>query len=110
MGSNFAIGWFTVKHYSQSKRHFKHGYANIQRPFNVWTETPTGGAVNFITGAGGFLQSIIFGASGMRICKDHLYFDPVPPSATGTNAFQIILHSFQYLGSRLRQNVTAEEV
>ena len=26
----------------------------------VWQETPLGGAVNFLTGAGGFLQSVIY--------------------------------------------------
>jgi hypothetical protein len=30
--------------------------ARAKEPWAVWTETPTGGAVNFITGAGGFLQ------------------------------------------------------
>merc|ERR1712129_197026 len=76
--SSFAIGWFSVGNFSQSREHFRRGYANIQQPFNVWTETPTGGAVNFITGAGGFLQSVIFGTSGMRIQRDHLYFEPPP--------------------------------
>ena len=28
----------------------------VQPPFDVWTETPTGGTPNFLTGAGGFLQ------------------------------------------------------
>lgn len=28
----------------------------LQPPFDVWTETPTGGTPNFLTGAGGFLQ------------------------------------------------------
>merc|ERR1740138_760906 len=27
-------------------------------PFDVWTETPEGGITNFITGAGGFLQTV----------------------------------------------------
>lgn len=31
---------------------FPKSYANIQPPFDVWRETPTGGAVNFLTGAG----------------------------------------------------------
>ena len=55
------------------------GYANVQPPFNVWQETPTGGAVNFITGAGGFLQSLVFGATGMRIDRDALQFTPPAP-------------------------------
>jgi hypothetical protein len=32
-----------------------------QAPFLVWTETPSGGTPNFLTGAGGFLQTAYFG-------------------------------------------------
>jgi hypothetical protein len=35
---------------------FPRSFANTKAPFGVWTETPTGGTTNFITGAGGFLQ------------------------------------------------------
>ena len=42
--------------FTRAAPHFRQGYANVQPPFNVWTETPGGGTVNFITGAGGFLQ------------------------------------------------------
>ena len=62
--------------------------------------------MNFITGAGGFLQSLIFGTGGMRISRGALTFNPPPPSATGTNATRLVVHSFHYLGSRLRQDVT----
>jgi protein-glucosylgalactosylhydroxylysine glucosidase len=36
----------------------------------VWTETPTGGATNFITGAGGFVQAVLFGFPGARLGLD----------------------------------------
>ena len=82
----------------------------MQMPYGVWTETPDGGTVNFITGAGGFLQSLVFGTSGMRIGKDQLTFTPPPPSATGTKASGLVLHSFHFRGSRLRQEVTKSTV
>ena len=41
--------------FSNAVHFYKRGFANVQLPFNVWRETPGGGAVNFITGAGGFL-------------------------------------------------------
>lgn len=112
--SMFAVGWFSVKDYQRSVPHFLKGFHNAQPPFGVWTEYPAGakgfpGCVNFITGAGGFLQSLIFGTSGMRIRREGLHFDPPPPSATGTAASRLILHSFHYLGWRLRQEVTAAE-
>ena len=52
------------------------------------------------------MQSLIFGTSGMRVVKGMLTFNPPPPSATGTNASRLTVHSFHYLGSRLRQEVT----
>eukprot|EP01121_Diplochlamys_sp_Union-15-3_P009573 TRINITY_DN2608_c0_g1_i2.p1 TRINITY_DN2608_c0_g1~~TRINITY_DN2608_c0_g1_i2.p1 ORF type:complete len:415 (+),score=76.41 TRINITY_DN2608_c0_g1_i2:115-1245(+) len=58
-------------------------WANIKAPFDVWTETPTGGAVNFITGAGGFLQAVLFGYGGIRLEDTFLSFDPkLPPKVT----------------------------
>lgn len=45
-----------------------------REPFKVWSEVIPGtvGAGNFITGAGGFLQSIINGYGGVRLHFDHL--------------------------------------
>lgn len=108
--SLFAIGWFNVGNFTASQPQFQRGFANVQPPFDVWTETPGGGTVNFITGAGGFLQSVIFGTSGMRITHGALTFNPPPPSATGTSAVKLTVHSFHYLGNRLRQEVTADHV
>jgi trehalose/maltose hydrolase-like predicted phosphorylase len=102
----FAIGWMAVGNFTQSQGHFRQGYANVQSPFNVWTETPHGGTVNFITGAGGFLQSVIFGTSGMRITSHALTFNPPPPSSTGTGATMLGVRSLHYLGNRLSQQVT----
>jgi len=108
--SVFAINWFGAKNYQKSTGHFRKGFANAQAPFGVWTEFPSSapnypGCINFITGAGGFLQSLVYGTSGMRIKKDWLEFDPPPPRATGTYAWKLTLHSFHYRGWRLRQEV-----
>lgn len=36
-------------------------------PLQVWTENADGsGAVNFLTGMGGFLQAVLFGFTGLR--------------------------------------------
>lgn len=50
----------------------------------MWTETPQGGAVNFITGAGGFLQSILFGWGGIRILENQLFVNPTLPPNTSS--------------------------
>ena len=46
------------------------------------SETPTNDAVNFVTGAGGFLQQVIFGYTGLRLGERGLEpaFPPVLPS------------------------------
>lgn len=44
----------------------------LRPPFHVLAETPTNDAMNFITGAGGFLQQVIFGYTGLRLDMDGL--------------------------------------
>lgn len=47
----------------------------IRKPFYVWNEFVeglSGGASNFITGAGGFLQLIMYGYAGIRINADSM--------------------------------------
>lgn len=59
----------------------------IRKPFYVWNEnaagTPTG-AGNFITGAGGFLQLIMYGYAGIRINTDSMTIEKpaLPPNTT----------------------------
>ena len=51
---------------------------NIFFPQNqVWSEDADGeGAVNFLTGMGGYLQSVVFGYGGCRLHDDHMTFEP----------------------------------
>lgn len=53
--------------------------------------------------AGGFLQSAIFGTSGMRLVSDGLTFNPPPPRATGSVATMMGVRSFHFRGHRLTQ-------
>ena len=39
---------------------------HLKGPFLMLSETPTNDAVNFVTGAGGFLQQVIYGYTGLR--------------------------------------------
>ena len=44
-----------------------------QEPFYMWTEVAGGqGAVNFITGMGGFLQAVLHGYLGVRAHLDRM--------------------------------------
>ncbi len=55
---------------------------HLRGPFLMLSETPRNDAVNFVTGAGGFLQQVIFGYTGLRLGDAGLEeaFDPVLPS------------------------------
>jgi hypothetical protein len=92
--------------YDRAKTRFQRSFdPNVHPPFNVWTEGLTGGCTPFLTGAGGFLQTLVFGTSGMRILSDRLTFTPAPPSATGgaVPATRISLVGFNYMGTQLTQ-------
>lgn len=77
--SMFAVNWLDVGDYARAVTSFSESYVNAKEPFMVWTEgADGGGAVNFITGAGGFLQSVLFGYGGLRLLDDkHLQFKPM---------------------------------
>jgi len=94
----FAIGWLDGDDIDMANKQFLKGYANQQQPFQVWTETPRGGTVNFITGAGGFLQSLVFGFGGLRLEHDRLLLNvPAPPTGTA----EVKLRGVHYHGNRL---------
>ena len=61
-----------------------HSYRSwLQGPFLMLSETPDKkDAVNFVTGAGGFLQQVLYGYTGLRWGEKGLEpaFDPVLPS------------------------------
>lgn len=55
----------------------------LRPPFNALAETPSSDSINFLTGAGGFLQQIIFGFTGLRLTEDGLTkkYSPMLPSS-----------------------------
>lgn len=74
-------------------------YQNYLRPpFNVLAETPTNNSTNFITGAGGFLQQVIFGYTGLRFSERGLSqrFEPLLPAS----AKKLILKNFSLQGQK----------
>jgi len=73
---SFALGYIEAGEDAKAAADFNKSFANVKEPFEVWTERPTGGTTNFITGAGGFLQTVMFGYGGLRIHDDHLTITP----------------------------------
>lgn len=93
--SMFAIGWLDVDEPARAETSFNESYVNAKAPFMVWTEgADGGGAVNFITGAGGFLQSVLFGYGGLRLHGNkQLQFTPrLLPGATQVKLIGIDYH------------------
>ncbi|XP_039273265.2 protein-glucosylgalactosylhydroxylysine glucosidase-like [Styela clava] len=79
--SMFSINWNSMGEHSKADNYFLHQYNNIQLPYQIWSEEPSGnGAVNFLTGIGGYLQSILYGYLGLRIYSDNIVLNPrIPP-------------------------------
>ncbi|HEX6536219.1 MAG TPA: hypothetical protein VF041_16630 [Gemmatimonadaceae bacterium] len=56
--------------------------SHLRGPFQLLAETPTNDAVDFVTGAGGFLQQVLYGYTGLRLTERGLEraFRPMLPS------------------------------
>ncbi|XP_024906854.1 protein-glucosylgalactosylhydroxylysine glucosidase isoform X2 [Pteropus alecto] len=96
--SMFAVGWMELQEPSRAWDLLERSFANITEPFKVWTENSDGsGAVNFLTGMGGFLQAALFGFTGFRITGAGVTFDPrCPAGVTGVSVSGI-----SYQGNKL---------
>ncbi len=75
----------------------------LHPPYNVLTETPHNKSINFITGAGGFLQQIIYGYTGLRITDEGVVgkYKPMLPK----NIKELTLQNFYISGSKYDINV-----
>ncbi|XP_041965759.1 protein-glucosylgalactosylhydroxylysine glucosidase isoform X3 [Alosa sapidissima] len=103
----FAVAWMELGETERAQKLLEKCYKNIQGPFQVWSESSDGsGAVNFLTGMGGFLQAVLFGYTGFRVQKDCLSFSPV---LTGAVA-ELSVTGVSYLGNKLNWLVKGEEV
>ncbi len=67
---------------------------NLRPPFNAITETPNNVNYNFLTGAGGFLQQVIFGYTGLRLTDKGLVESFKPMLPEGVN--ELILKNFKF--------------
>ncbi|MGH8317470.1 MAG: glycosyl hydrolase family 65 protein [Steroidobacteraceae bacterium] len=76
----------------------------LKPPFNVRTETSSNNTGPFITGSGGYLQSLIFGLTGLRIREAGLVdaFPPVLPPGWRS----LTLRNIMFRGRRTTIRVT----
>ena len=76
-----------------------HSYRpHLKGPFLMLSETPTNDAVNFVTGAGGFLQQVIFGWTGLRVGDNGL--DPAFPALLPSHISRLVLRNVGARGKR----------
>ncbi|KAM9557397.1 protein-glucosylgalactosylhydroxylysine glucosidase isoform 4-T4 [Guaruba guarouba] len=105
--SMFAVGWLELKEVQRAQTLLNKCFSNITEPFKIWVENSDGsGAVNFLTGMGGFLQAILFGYTGFRITRSSLRFDPALPD----DIHELNVTGVSYLGNKLRFSITREEI
>ena len=96
----FAVGYIEMgpAFAAKAAANFNRSFANAQPPFDVWTETPSGGTANFLTGAGGWLQTAFSGYTGLRVNDSALVLAPALPELAAV----VQLRGVAYLGARVR--------
>jgi trehalose/maltose hydrolase-like predicted phosphorylase len=76
-----------------------HSYqGHLKGPFLMLSETPTNDAVNFVTGAGGFLQQVIYGYTGLRLRDGGL--EPAFPAILPSRITRLVLRNVYSRGKR----------
>lgn len=115
------IDWLQVNETLLAAKYLANSTLNIQRPFNVWTESSSPnqhssakdmGCYNFMTGGGGFIQSIVHGYGGVRYLKNAMRLMPIlPPSDRDptTPVSQFKLRGLTYKGTRFDVELTQEK-
>ena len=75
------------------------GYdGHLEGPFLMISETPTDDAVSFVTGAGGFLQQVIYGWAGLRLGPSGV--EPAFAPALPPGVSRLALRNFTARGRR----------
>ncbi|XP_040607719.1 protein-glucosylgalactosylhydroxylysine glucosidase isoform X3 [Mesocricetus auratus] len=105
--SMFAVGWMELKEPSRAQVLLSRSFINVTEPFKVWTENADGsGAVNFLTGMGGFLQTALFGCPGFRITEAGVTFDPLCPDLVS----RVSVSGISYLGNKFNFTFSKDSV
>jgi len=79
---------------------------HMKGPFLMLSETPTNDAVNFVTGAGGFLQQILYGWTGLRLSNKGL--EPAFPALLPSSVKRVVLRNISIRGKRYDVTVDAK--
>ena len=99
--SAYSIAWLEMGNRTAADSQFDLAFTHMDlKHFNVFMERNygDGGNLNFITGAGGYLQNYINGYAGLRYTEKGLTLRPVVPPHSVTS---MKLRGLSLVGSRL---------
>ncbi|XP_019931929.3 protein-glucosylgalactosylhydroxylysine glucosidase [Aedes albopictus] len=104
------IGHLELGQMQEAEQMFTKSYQQYMRaPYNVWSENGDGtdGAGNFITGAGGFLQSVINGYAGVRLRNGEMVITK-PLLLPGTS--RLYIPEINYLGIKFYLDIKTTDI
>ena len=108
--SAYSIAWLQLGNRTAADMQFDLAFEHMDLTgFNVWKEKSfnDGGHLNFITGAGGFLQNFIYGYAGVRYTDEGITMRPLlPPHGISS----LTLRGLALASSRLTLKYTAERL
>lgn len=111
--SMYAINYLDIDDEEKANDMLKQSYKPyVRQPFNVWNEVVEDeiGATNFITGAGGFLQTILSGFLGIRLHLDRMEIInprlPVSCSSLGVKGLSYKNSKFELMVKRNGRFIT----
>ena len=88
--SVYSIAWLALGNTSAAASQWRAAFAHMDTDnFFVFRETLSGGHSNFITGAGGFLQNVLFGFAGVRFRRESLEIIRAPQLPAGVTGFRL---------------------
>uniref|UniRef100_A0A182MMR2 Glycoside hydrolase family 65 central catalytic domain-containing protein n=1 Tax=Anopheles culicifacies TaxID=139723 RepID=A0A182MMR2_9DIPT len=110
--SMHAINHLDIGNPREAAENFNRSYQPyIRGPFHVWCELqkPATGARNFLTGAGGFLQAVLYGYAGFRVYLDRLQIRGRYLQELSVVDIAVTAQGVQYLGALITVRQTMEK-
>lgn len=110
--SSMSIAFLQLRMIAEGVQQFMQAFRHILPPWNLWTELdPTlmksPGHLNFLTGAGGFLENLLFGFGGIQYKAEELRIAPVLPPF---NVTSLLIRNLNYRGRQIEVQFNVKEL
>jgi len=100
--SAYSIAWLLLGNRSAADRQFQLAFEHMEPHFFVWAEVSRGGQLgghlNFITGAGGYVQNVLYGYAGLQYLRGGMALTPLLPPNGVT---RLVLRALSFAGRRV---------